>query len=103
MRRDAKVDNTHKDIVNCLRELGFSVLSIAMVGRGAPDIVFARFGRVWMAEIKNGKLGWKLTPDQRKFHHLWNAQILIFDSVESVLEWERKLFRVEQSGKVGAG
>lgn len=32
-------------------------------------------------------IGWKLTKDQRKFHQNWNAPILIFDSVETVLMW----------------
>lgn len=89
MRRDAKVDNTHRDIVAALRGLGYSVFSLASVGRGCPDIIFARGGVVYMAEIKNGKLGWKLTDAQRKFHATWNAQILIFDSVETVLMWEK--------------
>jgi Holliday junction resolvase len=87
VRRNAKIDSTHSDIVNCLRKLGFSVFSLAMVGRGFPDIVLARGGNTWLAEIKSGKLGWKLTPQQRKFHQNWSAPILIFDSVEAVLMW----------------
>ena len=90
MRRDAKIDNTHVAIVGCLRSMGFSVFSLASLGRGCPDIVIARRGRTWLAEIKNGKLGWKLTTAQRDFHANWNAKILIFDSVESVLIWEKK-------------
>jgi len=88
MRRAAKVDRNHVQIVELLRSKGFSVLSIAAIGRGAPDIVLAKDGATWLAEIKDGhRLGWKLTDDQRKFHANWKAPILIFDSVETVEMW----------------
>lgn len=88
MRRNAKVDNNHADIVQCLRDLGFSVLSLAPIGRGAPDIAFARGDKTYLAEIKNSTIGWKLTDAQRKFHANWKGKILIFDSVETVRYWE---------------
>ena len=88
MRRAAKVDRNHAEIVDCLRAKGFSVLSIAAVGRGAPDIVLAKAGTTWLAEIKDGhRMGWKLTEDQKRFHANWQAPILIFDSVETVEMW----------------
>lgn len=89
MRRDAKIDSNHRDICDCLRDLGFSVLSLAPLGRGAPDIAFARGEKSYLAEIKNNKIGWKLTDAQKKFHANWKGRILIFDSVETVKYWEK--------------
>lgn len=100
MRRAAKVDRNHAEIVETLRGLRFSVLSLAPLGRGAPDIALARDGDTWLAEIKDGeRMGWKLTDDQKTFHARWNAPILIFDSVETVLMWEKKLTEESNESK----
>jgi hypothetical protein len=89
MRLAAKVDGNHAEIVCVLRELGFSVVSLARIGRGCPDLCIARDGKTWLAEIKNNAIGWKLTADQRKFHNTWEAPIPIFNSVETVLMWAK--------------
>lgn len=94
MRRKAKVDDNQSDIVDALRACGCSVFSLASVGKGCPDLVIARAGRTYLAEVKNGFLGWKMTDAQRKFRKKWNADIMIFDTVESVELWARRLSSV---------
>lgn len=89
VRRKAKVDANQSDIVDALRACGCSVFSLASVGKGCPDLVIARAGKTYLAEIKNGKLGWKWTPTQKDFHSTWKADILVFDSVQSVEMWAR--------------
>ena len=68
-----KVDDNHAEIVSALRRLGYSVQSTATIGKGFPDICFAKGNReyAWIAEIKDGSKvpsKRKLTPDEVKFH-----------------------------------
>jgi len=87
MRRAAKVDANHLDICFALRSLGASVLSLASIGRGAPDICIGFRGVTYLAEIKNSKVRWKMTDDQKYFHADWKAPIVILDSVDSATAW----------------
>lgn len=87
MRRAAKVDGNHLDICHALRQLGASVLSLAAIGRGCPDICIGFRGISYLAEIKNNKVRWSMTDDQKAFHAGWNAPILVLDSVESATAW----------------
>lgn len=63
MRLRAKVDRNQKDVVEALRKSGALVESLARLGRGCPDIVCAKHGRVVLMEIKHGK--GKLTAAQQ--------------------------------------
>lgn len=88
MRRAAKVDENQKEIIDLLRRLGFSVKDTSRVGEGFPDIVFARAGVNYLAEIKDGKKipsKRRLTQDQERFHNDWNGRIYLFESEADVL------------------
>ena len=74
MRRAAKVDLNHTEIVTALRKLGWSVLSLAAVGKGVPDLLCHRAGVLRLCEVKGPK--GKLTEDQEVFHKLWPVVIL---------------------------
>lgn len=92
MRRAARIDGTHREIVDVLRAMGASVLSLAAVGKGCPDLVVAFRGRTYLAEIKNGKLvGWRLTNAQKRFRATWNAPIAVLDSVDTAVAWLNRL------------
>lgn len=82
MRKHGKVDKTQAAIVEVLREYRFSVLSLASLGNGAPDLLVARSNRNYLIECKNTPIGYKLTPDQKKFHSRWNSDVHIIGSVE---------------------
>lgn len=49
--------------------VGARVLSLAMIGRGVPDLLVAFRGRLFLLEVKMPRE--KLTPDQETFHRLW--------------------------------
>ena len=57
MRRASRVDGNHAEIVDCFKTLGCSVLSLAAVGKGVPDLLVAINGITWLVEVKmpNGK------------------------------------------------
>lgn len=47
-----RVDANHAEIVVALRAACYSVLSLAAMGRGVPDLLVARDGRAWLVEVK---------------------------------------------------
>jgi len=55
MRRNARIDKNHPEIVEAFRKLGASVLSLAPLGRGIPDLLVAIGGVTWLIEIKSKK------------------------------------------------
>lgn len=55
MRRAARVDSNHTEVVKVFRQLGCSVLSLASLGKGVPDLLVATHGITWLVEIKAGK------------------------------------------------
>jgi len=55
MRRNARIDKNHPEVVEAFRKLGASVLSLAPLGRGIPDLLVAINGVTWLIEIKSKK------------------------------------------------
>lgn len=87
MRRAAKVDANQTAIVDALKSSGVKVLSLAALGKGAPDLLCGFRGRLVLLEVKDGDKvpsRQKLTPDQEQFHWEW-AELPLF-TVRSVLE-----------------
>ena len=89
MRRNAKVDANHSKIVAAFRELGVSVLSLANLGQGVPDLLVARCGVTMLVEVKAPK--GKETEDQLRFFEGWQGQIFIVRDVAGVLTVVRLL------------
>lgn len=89
--RIRKIDDNHNEIVLCLRRLGYSVLSLASLGQGAPDILAGKHSKNYLFEIKNGSLypsQRKLTEDEAEFFEKWRGQISILESIEDVLKFD---------------
>lgn len=85
----ARVDDNHKAIVAALRKIGCTVLSLAPLGKGAPDVLACTAaGKLFLIEIKDGAKppsARKLTPDELKFHADWNGEIAIVESVDDAV------------------
>lgn len=64
MRRNAKIDSTHREVVKALRQCGFRVADTHALS-GFVDVVAEKRGRVWLIEIKREK-GGRLTASQQK-------------------------------------
>lgn len=84
-----RIDSNHRLIVRALRDVGVTVLSLADLGKGAPDIACGWRGQNWLFEIKDGSLPpsrRKLTPDEEQFHATWRGQVAVIESVDEALK-----------------
>ena len=89
MRKFGKIDANHADIVDALRRVGASVVSLASVGNGVPDLLVGFNGRTCLLEIKDGSKPpshQTLTPAQLDFISVWRgSSIAIVNSVDGAL------------------
>lgn len=70
MRRAAKRDANHPEIVAALRGIGVFVVDLGAVGDGIPDLLCGWRGAWKLVEVKDGKKppsARQLTADQVKF------------------------------------
>lgn len=99
MRRAAKIDVNQPAIVETFAKAGWSVLSLAGVGKGVHDLLIGRPGINVLVEIKNGDnppSGRSLTEDQVEFHAEWLGPQDICTSIEeanriATFWWERSV------------
>lgn len=90
--RAAKVDGTHKEVVEALRSEGVFVFSLHTVGKGCPDLLLSHHRRWFVAEVKNGRLmGWKLNDKQKEFRNKANAPVLILTSATDAVTWAKSI------------
>lgn len=88
MRKYARLDANHKDIVNVLKQCGCTVLSLASVGNGCPDLLIARNGKMALIEVKDGNKPpseRRLTPMEGEFIKNWNAPVYIVKNTDEAL------------------
>lgn len=84
MRRAAKIDLNQPEIVEALRAVGVSVVSLASIGQGCPDLLAAKGDKCWLLEVKGPK--GKLTPDQQRFILDWAGVVHIVRTVDDALK-----------------
>lgn len=94
MRRRARTDGNHGEIVEALRASGCSVQSLATVGAGVPDLLVGIAGRNLLLEIKDGSKSPSkrtLTPAEITWHGAWGGQVATVATVDEALalidEW----------------
>ena len=84
MRRRAKTDLNHTDVVNALRAAGCTVQSLAEVGDGCPDLLVGRNHQTYLLEVKSH--GGTLTGDQVEWLARWRGGVTrVVYSVEQAL------------------
>ena len=89
MRRAARVDDNHRSIAVALKAIGCSVLSLAPLGKGAPDLLVGYWGRNTILEVKDGSKPpskRRLTPDEEAFAEAWRGQYAVVETVEQAIE-----------------
>lgn len=97
MRRAARTDKNHLQIVVAFRTLGAAVVSLASLGRGIPDLLVSVRGVTWLVEVKTPT--GKETPDQVRFAAAWQGCRAIVRDEESVMRTVEMMR--EQSVRIG--
>ena len=83
-----RTDANHTAVVEALRAIGCSVQSIASVGRGCPDLLWARDGVTGVMEVKNGSLPpsrSRLTEAEWNWARAWKGRYDIVLSAEDAV------------------
>ena len=82
-----KTDSNQAAIVRALREAGASVVSLASVGGGVPDLLVGRGGVNFLVEVKNlAGRRLRFTPAEREFMDTWLGQVYVVTDVLQALE-----------------
>ena len=84
MRKHGRRDANHSEIVNALRGIGASVLDLADVGNGGPDIAVGLRGETFLLEIKTPQ--GKMTRDEMNFMAEWRGHYMIVRNVEQAID-----------------
>lgn len=95
MRRAAKVDRNHSEVVAAFRKFGCSVLDISQL-KNCGDLVVAKNHKTVIVEVKDwmqppSKRG--LTAGEQKFMDGWNGIYLKVETLEDVISVVRGLER----------
>ena len=88
MRRFPRIDANHGVIVDTFRQLGCSVVSLASVGSGCPDIIVGFRRRNLLVEIKDGKKApsdRKLSSDEKSFFETWKGAACVVISRDEAI------------------
>ena len=81
----ARIDTNQKEIVKALRNAGATVVSLAAMKHGCPDLLCGYAGETILMEIKRDAKS-KYTPDQLDFLGKWRGgAICRIDSVEAAI------------------
>lgn len=89
--RFAKVDANQGEIVEALRTAGCFVQSLAMIGKGCPDLMVGRDYKWFVLEVKDGSKvpsARKLTKDEQAWHDRAKlfAPVHVVENVEQALQ-----------------
>jgi len=84
MRRAARIDRNHVEIVEALRGVGASVQDLAAVGKGCPDLLVGYRGQNYVIEVKAPK--GTATKAQVFWHADWRGDVRIVRSVDDALK-----------------
>ena len=79
-----RVDANHGEIKHAFELLGCTVVSLASVGDGCPDLAVGVGGHTYLIEVKAGPSA-KLTPAEHKFCNTWRGQWCRVDSIKDVV------------------
>lgn len=83
MRTRGRRDNNHREIVTALRHAGMTVLDLASVGGGCPDLLVGWRGQQWLVEVKSD--GGRLTAAQQEFLDTWAGDVIVAHDIEEAI------------------
>jgi hypothetical protein len=88
MRRAARTDSNHQEIIDGLRQIGVTVFDTSMIPKFVDSVAGWR-GENYMFEFKDGDKPpskRKLTAAQQELHESWRGTIYIIESLQDALE-----------------
>ena len=74
MRRASRTDSNHAAIVEAYEAHGCTVLSLARMGDGCPDLLVGYRGRLALVEVKAAR--GRLRPAQEDFQRRWPVRVV---------------------------
>jgi hypothetical protein len=81
----ARIDTNHKEIVKALRDAGATVVSLAAMKHGVPDLLVGYAGETLLMEIKRDSKA-RFTTDQLDFMSKWKGgAVSRVDSVDAAI------------------
>ena len=89
MRRAAKVDANHGEIVKDLRKYGHQVYDMSGVGKGFPDLLVCAHKKWLLLEVKDGAKppsARKLTEDQQTWHAQCKGPVVVVTSRDEAIQ-----------------
>ena len=90
MRRAARTDANHGEIVSALRKAGARVQSLAAVGGGVPDLLVGIRSDLYLLECKDGSKppsARGLTDEQKLWHAAWSGSpVYVVKCVDEALQ-----------------
>lgn len=105
MRRAARVDGNHREVVDEFRRLGCSVLDMSRLGEGAPDLLIGYGGISLLVEVKDGSKPPSkrvLTTDQVQWWLDWKENPRVVRNHEQVAETVKVLQQWHQYIQTGS-
>lgn len=66
-----RADHNQRDIIEALRKIGATVVSLTGVGRGVPDLMVGYRGSTWLLEVKQP--GGKRSQRQMEWAASWRG------------------------------
>ena len=100
MRRAAKVDGNHGEVMQALRKVGITAVSIAAL-KEICDVIAGFRGVNLLLEIKDGSLppsARQLTAGEKTFHETWAGRVVVVNSPEeavlAVIDYAKEMGRV---------
>lgn len=93
MRRAARLDDNHPEIVAAFKKLGCSVLDIHGL-KNCGDLVVSRNMKTAIVEIKDGRKNLaarKLTKGEEKFRTEWQGLYFLVEDLSDVIALVRAL------------
>ena len=88
MRRAARVDSNHAEIVAALRRVGAATISLAQLGDGVPDLLVCYHRTLFLLEVKDGSKRpseRSLTAEQVVWHRNWPGPVAVVLDVSGAL------------------
>jgi Holliday junction resolvase len=81
----ARIDTNHREIVKALRDAGATVVSLAAMKHGVPDLLVGYAGETLLMEIKRDSKA-RFTTDQLDFMSKWKGgAVSRVDSVDAAI------------------